>query len=115
MNLNTDMLNQLRNLNKDDILSALGLEQQRSTTESVAPGLGFFVAGLIAGLGAGLLLAPRSGEETRNMLRDHADQAQDAVREKASQAEGSVREKADQARQHAKDAANKVSDKVAGN
>jgi gas vesicle protein len=42
-----------------------------------------FLAGIGIGLGLGLLFAPMSGEETRNNLRDRAedlaDQARDAV------------------------------------
>jgi gas vesicle protein len=44
----------------------------RNSTGIVKTGLGGLFMGLVAGLVAGLLFAPRSGSETRKILRDGA-------------------------------------------
>jgi hypothetical protein len=100
--MNTDMIKELRNLDKNDILNALGLETRRSNTDMVLPVLGIFTAGLLTGLGAGLMLAPKSGQSLRDDARDYAKDAQ-----------GQIKGKMDQARDYAKSTANKVSEHVA--
>lgn len=45
-------------------------------------GIGVLLAGFAIGAGLGLLLAPRSGEETRRMLGEKARQARDVAEEK---------------------------------
>jgi len=44
-----------------------------------------FVAGVGVGLGAGMLLAPASGEETRNSMRDKVQDIGDKVRDQVRQ------------------------------
>lgn len=44
-------------------------------------GLGSFLAGLVLGAGVALLLAPRSGEETRALITDRAQRLRDAAEE----------------------------------
>jgi gas vesicle protein len=61
-------LNDLRDLSKDDILSALGLASKPSTSEQLLGSLGIFGIGLLVGAGAALLLAPKSGQELRDDL-----------------------------------------------
>lgn len=100
--MNTDILKELRNLDKNDILKALGLETQRNSSEMVLPVLGIFIAGAITGLAAGLLVAPKSGEQLRADMMGTAEEARDQVKQKA-----------DSAKDYAKDAAHKVSEKVA--
>lgn len=99
--MTTDILKELRNLDKNDVLKALGLEPQRSSAEMVLPVLGIFIAGVITGLSAGLMVAPKSGEQLRSDMLGTADEAR-----------GQVKQKADQARDYAKDAAHKVSEKA---
>lgn len=81
MDMNT--LKELRNLNKKDLMQALGME--RRSEDSILPLLGSFAVGMLAGLGAGILLAPKSGRETREELLDHAEsvhhKAEEAVNE----------------------------------
>lgn len=38
-----------------------------------------FVSGAMAGLGVGLMLAPRSGEESRKVLRGYAKKAEEEI------------------------------------
>lgn len=45
--------------------------------------LPFFFLGLGVGIAAGLLLAPKSGEQTRALLREKADESRDALRRRA--------------------------------
>jgi gas vesicle protein len=44
--------------------------------------LPYFFLGLGVGLAAGLLFAPKSGEETRALLREKADESRDYLRRK---------------------------------
>jgi len=53
--------------------------------------MGLVFGGLI-GLGAALLLAPASGEDTRQMLRQRAMEARDEARDKAEQARAKAKE-----------------------
>jgi len=72
-------------------------------------GLGSFFMGLLLGAGVALLIAPRSGEETRAMLFDRArrlrdaageglDDLQDAVEDGYERAKANVEQKIDSAR-----------------
>jgi len=58
-------LKDITNLTKDDVLAIAGLASRRSTTERILAGAGYFAAGLIVGVGAALLLAPKSGKGLR--------------------------------------------------
>jgi hypothetical protein len=61
-------LNDLRDLDKDDILSALGLASKPTTSERLLGTLSIFGVGLLVGAGAALLFAPKSGQELREDL-----------------------------------------------
>jgi hypothetical protein len=71
----------LRDLSKDDILTALGMTSQPSTSERLLDALGTFGLGLLVGAGAALLLAPKSGvalradlgKRFRNLRSDEAE------------------------------------------
>lgn len=63
-------LGDIRDLNKDDILSALGLATKTSTSDRLLGTLGIFGVGLLVGAGAALLLAPKSGQDLREDLGD---------------------------------------------
>jgi len=88
-----ETLKELRNLDKDSILGALGLETKTSGIEYVLPVLGIFGAGLLTGLGAGLLLAPKAGRE----LREDIGRRVSSARERAM---SSVNEVAEEASAH---------------
>ena len=47
-------------------------------------GLANFVLGLGIGVGLGLLFAPKSGEETREILRTKADEGKDFLKKQAA-------------------------------
>src|SRR2546430_16334555 len=56
-----------------------------------------FIAGVGAGIAAGMLLAPRSGQETRNRLRGKAVQTRDALKQKMTEGEHKAMGRAAQA------------------
>ena len=59
-------LEDLKSLNKEDILGALGLESKRSSTNVIASSLGVFSIGLVVGAAAALMFAPKAGRELRD-------------------------------------------------
>ena len=67
------MLNKLRrnlpDVDSDDLLAALGLESRRTASDKLLPSLALFGAGLLLGVGLGLMLAPKPGAELRTDLR----------------------------------------------
>jgi len=63
-----------RSLSSDDILGALGLARKHSAFDDAIPTGLAFVAGLAAGAGIALLLAPKSGREIRQDLSNRASE-----------------------------------------
>ena len=61
-------LNDIRNLSKDDVLAALGLQTRTSTLGSVFGSIGLIGLGMIIGASAALMMAPKSGRELREDL-----------------------------------------------
>jgi gas vesicle protein len=59
----------------------------------------WFIAGLGLGVVAGVLYAPRSGNETREAIRSKAEQGRDFVRDQARQAREQAGEWADRGRE----------------
>lgn len=57
-----------RSFEVDDVLGVVGLERRRGPLDRALPMLAFFGAGAAAGAVCALLLAPRSGAETRERL-----------------------------------------------
>lgn len=58
----------LRDFSADDILSAMGLQTRRTSTDYLMPALGIFGVGVLVGAGIGLLFAPKSGSEIRSQI-----------------------------------------------
>ena len=59
----------IKNMDKDDLLGLLGLETKGSDTAAALKTLGTFGVGLLVGAGVALLLAPKPGRELRQDLR----------------------------------------------
>jgi gas vesicle protein len=57
----------------DRMLEGMGLQQRRSAFRGFAAGTGIFLAGVVVGGAAALLLAPKAGLETRSDLEDKLD------------------------------------------
>ncbi|MFO0599330.1 MAG: hypothetical protein U0228_28745 [Myxococcaceae bacterium] len=61
---------QLPDVDKDDLLEMIGLESRRSTGDRLVPALALFGAGVLVGVGLGLMLAPKPGEQLRADLKN---------------------------------------------
>lgn len=66
-------------------------------------GFGYFLLGLGIGVAAGLLWAPRSGEETRALIADRAGEGADYVRSRAQDGSEFVKQRADDLKSSAAD------------
>jgi hypothetical protein len=63
-------LKYLQDIDRDDVLEALGLQERRSGVATTLGTLGIFALGCLVGAGIGLAFAPKSGDELRNELGD---------------------------------------------
>ena len=61
-------LKYLQDIDKDDVLEAIGLEERSSAWSTALGTLGIFALGCLVGAGIGLAFAPKSGEEFRTEL-----------------------------------------------
>lgn len=59
----------LRDMDKDDLLGYLGLQSKRTFTSELLGTLGTFGIGLLVGAGVALLLAPKPGRDLRQDIR----------------------------------------------
>ena len=66
-------------------------------------GFGYFLLGLGIGVAAGLLWAPRAGEETRQLIADKAGEGADYLKARAQEGTEYVRQRADDLKQSASD------------
>ena len=66
-------------------------------------GFGYFLLGLGIGVAAGVLWAPRTGEETRQLLADKAGEGADYVKNRAQEGTEYVRQRTDDLKQSASD------------
>lgn len=74
-------LKDLKDLKSTDLLRSVGLEPQRGAADHLLPALGIFGAGVLVGVGIGLLLAPKPGRDTRNDVRRVAGRAAERFRD----------------------------------
>jgi hypothetical protein len=58
----------LKDIDRDDILGALGLQSKPSAASWIMGTLGVFGLGLLCGAGMALLMAPKPGRELRREL-----------------------------------------------
>jgi gas vesicle protein len=66
---------------------------ERQNAECSGPAIGLaFIGGALVGAIAGLLLAPKSGQETRRAIKDYADKTEDEIIEKAKEARAALDE-----------------------
>lgn len=85
-------LSDIRDLDKEDILSVLGLASKPTVAERWLGSAGVFGLGLLVGAGVALLLAPKSGQDLREDLsqrlrdlREDAEEAADGLSARASE------------------------------
>jgi hypothetical protein len=67
----------LKQVNKDVLLSLLGLESRPSTASWIASTFSLVGIGLLAGVGLGLVLATKPGRELRGSIRTRLCHEQD--------------------------------------
>jgi gas vesicle protein len=77
--------------------------------DNVGSKVSYFLVGLGVGALAGVLFAPKSGEETRDFLTKKADEGKDYAQRKARE----LRERADDLVERSKDVANRKKDSIA--
>jgi len=88
----------MRDFSTDDILSALGLQRQRSAFDIAMPTTLAFVAGAAAGAGIALLLAPKTGREMRQDISNKASELSSRASEFTKSLSSSASELAEDAR-----------------
>ena len=72
-------LDNIKNLDRNDLLNALGLETRRTNADYLVPALALFGVGLVVGTGIGLLSAPRPGKELREDIAQRIQAAPEAL------------------------------------
>ena len=76
-------------------------------------GIGYFIVGMGIGVAVGMLMAPRSGEETRQLLRVKADEGKDFLRNKSDESREYVRRRSSELRDSAADLIDRSKDAIA--
>lgn len=66
-------------------------------------GFGYFLLGLGIGVAAGILWAPRSGDETRQMIADRANEGADYLKQRTQEGRDYLRQRSDDLKQGASD------------
>ena len=69
----------LQDIDKDDVLEALGLEERSSAWATALGTVGIFALGCLVGAGIGLAFAPKSGEEFRTELGERMRRKADEI------------------------------------
>jgi hypothetical protein len=69
MSFDMSTLKALKNMDGDDVLETLGL-RRRSSFDWLAPAVTALGVGILVGAGLGLMLAPKSGSDLRDDLRN---------------------------------------------
>ena len=72
-------LKYLQDIDKDDILEAIGLEERSNPWFSALGTIGIFALGCLVGAGIGLAFAPKSGEEFRSELGERVRRKADEI------------------------------------
>ncbi len=69
-----ELKKRLGEVERDDLLEMVGLEARRTSGDKLLPGLAMFGAGMLLGVGLGLMLAPKPGAALREDLKSHLGQ-----------------------------------------
>jgi gas vesicle protein len=75
-------------------------------------GISYFIVGVGVGVAVGMLLAPRSGEETRQLLKDKAGEGADLLRTKADESKEFLRRRGTELRESASDLIDRSKDAI---
>jgi hypothetical protein len=74
-------LKYLQDIDRDDVLEAIGLQERDSAWGTAFGTLGIFALGCLVGAGLGLAFAPKSGEEFRGELSEKMRKKADQMNE----------------------------------
>jgi gas vesicle protein len=77
-------------------------------SENTGSKVSYFLVGLGVGTLLGILFAPKSGEETREYLRDKADEGREFAQKKARE----LRERAEELSERARDTVERQKDQI---
>ena len=81
----------LTEMDKEDLLGALGLQSKQSATSWIFGTLGLFGLGIVVGAGVALLVAPKPGSELRRDLEGRIKTVRERVTGNSQQTiEGNV-------------------------
>lgn len=83
-------LGKLTDWDKDDLLDLVGLETRRTTTDALVPALTAFSIGVLVGVGVGLLIAPKAGNELRSDLKNRLGGGNDQLSSPTSGVQGAA-------------------------
>jgi gas vesicle protein len=75
-------------------------------------GISYFIVGLGVGVAVGMLMAPRSGDETRQIIRSKADESAEFLRAKADESKEYVRRRGTELRESASDLVDRSKDAI---
>jgi len=83
-------LKYLQDIDRDDILEAIGLQERRSTWGTAFGSIGIFALGCLVGAGIGLAFAPKPGTELRTDLGEKVRKKAQELQENQTSAFGST-------------------------
>lgn len=69
-----DLRKSFRDLDRERVLELIGLERRRNAAERVLPVIALFGAGILLGVGVGIMVAPKPGRELRQDLKGRFQQ-----------------------------------------
>jgi len=84
-------------------IKALDLDSSKEKAMEERNSLGYFLLGLGIGVAAGILWAPRSGEETRALLADKAGDSADFLKARAQDSGDYLKQRSNDVKQSASD------------
>lgn len=70
-----------KDFNREHLLDMVGLERRHSTAERVGGIIALVGAGVLVGLGLGVLFAPRTGKELRGELKERFEEGMPKAKE----------------------------------
>jgi gas vesicle protein len=76
-------------------------------------GLGYFLLGLGIGVAAGILWAPRSGQETRQLISDRAGEGADYLKSRADEGRQYVSQRANEGAQYVRQRTDEIKSSAA--
>jgi len=74
------MLTTLKDMTREDILNAIGLQTRKEPASYLAPIVGIFGTGVLIGVGVGFLMAPKAGKELRQNVTEKVTDVTDKVK-----------------------------------